>query len=59
MNIKEPFLLVAALCWFILSLVPKEIHWRGFLRPVDRRMRIAFAGIGLALLLLWYSLTAR
>jgi hypothetical protein len=59
MKIKEPFLLIAAICWVILSLVPKEIHWRGFHRPVDRTMRVVFVGIGFALLLLWYSLTVR
>jgi hypothetical protein len=59
MKIKEPFLLIAAICWIVLSLVPKEIPWRGSIRPVDRTMRVAFVGIGFALLLLWYSLPVR
>jgi hypothetical protein len=58
-KIKEPFLLIAALCWIALSLVLKEIRWRGSYRRMDWRMRIAFVGMGLAMLLLWYSLLVR
>ena len=59
MKIKEPIVLIAALCWIVLSLVLKEIPWRGNNRRMDRSMRIAFAGIGFAMLLLWYSLPVR
>jgi hypothetical protein len=58
-KIKEPFLLIAALCWIVLSLVLKEIRWHGIYRPMEWRIRIALAGIGFAMLLLWYSLPAR
>jgi hypothetical protein len=58
-KIKEPFLLIAGLCWIVLSLVLKEIRWRGTYRRMDWRMQIAFVGMGLAMLLLWYSLPAR
>jgi hypothetical protein len=58
-KIKEPFLLITALCWIVLSLVLKEIRWRGTYRRMEWSMRIALAGIGFAMLLLWYSLPAR
>jgi hypothetical protein len=58
-KIKEPFLLIAALCWIVLSLVLKEIRWRGSYRRMESSIRIAFVGIGFAMLLLWYSLPTR
>jgi len=56
MKFQEPFLLSFSVCWLLICLVPKTVYWRGSHKPVEWPMRIAFAGVGFATLLLWYSL---
>jgi hypothetical protein len=59
-GIKEPFLLICALVPIVMALVPMPLQRKGG-RPFENQLaaRIAFAAIGLALLLLWYSLPSK
>ena len=58
MRVKEPFLLVFAILWLLGFLIPKTLYRKGTGKPFENQpaARVAFAAIGLALLLLWYSL---
>lgn len=58
MRIKEPFLLVFAILWILAFLLPKTLYRNRSGKPFENQLvaRIAFLAIGLALLLLWYSL---
>jgi hypothetical protein len=58
MKIKEPFLLVFAILWIAGFLLPKTLYRKGSRKPFENQLvaRIVFLAIGLALLLLWYSL---
>jgi succinate-acetate transporter protein len=58
MKIKEPFLLIFSLLWLAFCLLPAGFFRRRNGEPYDDLLfrRIAFAGIGIAMLVLWYSL---
>jgi len=56
MKVKEPFLLVFSILWILFFLLPVKLHWKGTHRPMTWPERMVVAGIGLAFLLLWYSL---
>jgi hypothetical protein len=58
MRIKEPFLLAFAILWILGALLPKPLYRSRSGKPFENQLlaRIAFTAIGLALLLLWYSL---
>jgi len=57
-KIKEPFLLIFAVLWILGFLLPKTLYRKGTGKPFENQLvaRIAFVAIGLAILLLWYSL---
>jgi len=57
-KIKEPFLLIFAVLWILGFLLPKTLYRKGAGKPFENQLvaRIAFVAIGLAMLLLWYSL---
>jgi len=57
MRIKEPFLLIFSVIWILIALVPRKLYRRSG-KPFEnqRIARVAFTSIGLALLVLWYSL---
>jgi hypothetical protein len=58
MRIKEPFLLGFAILLILGALLPKTLYRNRNGKPFENLLegRIAFVAIGLALLLLWYSL---
>jgi succinate-acetate transporter protein len=58
MKIKEPFLLIFSLLWIAFLLLPASFYRRRNGEPYDDLLirRIAFAGIGIALLVAWYAL---
>jgi hypothetical protein len=60
-SIKEPFLLAFAILWMLGALLPKTLYRNRADKPFENQLmaRMAFAAIGLALLLLWYSLRAK
>jgi len=57
MKIKEPFMLIFSLLWIAIWFFPEEFYGRRNGQPYDdlRVRRIAFVGIGVASLVLWYS----
>jgi hypothetical protein len=59
-GIKEPFLLICAAAPIVIALLPITLQRKGG-RPFENQIaaRIAFAAIGLALLLLWFSLPSK
>jgi hypothetical protein len=61
LTIKEPFLLVFSSLWTAVAFLPAGFYRRRNGEPYDDLLfrRIAFAGIGLALLLAWYALPFR
>jgi hypothetical protein len=58
MKIKEPFLLAFAILWILGASLPKTLYRSRGGKPFENQLvaRLAFAAIGLALLVLWYSL---
>jgi hypothetical protein len=58
MRIKEPFLLIGATLWILGFLLPKTLYRGRTGKPFQNQLmtRIGFVAIGLALLLLWFSL---
>jgi hypothetical protein len=57
MKMKEPFLLIFSLLWIAFCFMPAEFYRRRNGEPYDDLLfrRIAFPGVGLALLLAWYA----
>jgi len=57
-TIKEPFLLGFAIVLILGSLLPKTVYRKRNGKPYENLLggRIAFLAIGLALLMLWYSM---
>jgi hypothetical protein len=61
MKIKEPFLLIAALLGIGFCFLPSKFYMRRNGEPYGDLLirRIAFAGIGIVMLVLWYSLSSK
>ncbi|PYV58175.1 MAG: hypothetical protein DMG90_03120 [Acidobacteria bacterium] len=60
MRIKEPYLLAFSVLWLLASVLPKKINRGRSGIPYENQTvaRAGMIGIGLAMLLLWYSLPA-
>ena len=58
MAIKQPFLFFFAILWILGALLPKTLYRGSTGMPFENQVaaRIAFAAIGVALFLLWFSL---
>jgi hypothetical protein len=61
MRIKEPFLLLFSVFWILAAIIPKKINRGRSGVPYENQAlaRAALIVIGLATLLLWYSLPWR
>jgi hypothetical protein len=59
--IKEPFLLIFSVFWILAAILPKQINRGRSGIPYENQAlaRAGMIGIGLAMLLLWYSLPTR
>jgi hypothetical protein len=60
-KIKEPFLLFFSIIWILGALLPRQLYRRRSGIPYEnqRLARAAFLAIGVALLVLWYSLPGK
>jgi len=56
MRIHDPWLICFAVAWILFCCLPIAITHKGVRKPLSKRDRIIFSGIGWLLLLLWYSL---
>ena len=55
MRVNQPFLLLFSVFRILSCRVPKTVYGRGTRPPVEWPVRITFAGVGVATLLLWDS----
>ncbi|PYX27255.1 MAG: hypothetical protein DMG80_19100 [Acidobacteria bacterium] len=60
MKVKEPFLLCFSLLWIAGALLPRTLYRGKGGRRFENQLlaRLAFVAIGVAMLVLWYSLPA-